>query len=234
MQAEIETLLILQDRDQKLRDFLKQLERIPDDEESAKTRLQGDEAALEKCRADIQANEIEMKNIALDIDTRKESVARLKVQQFETKKNEEFRAMGVEIERYGQEITALEDRELEFMEIGEDLRKKREEASAALAETQELVDEELADLGTRQENLNKDVEVLETERSKIAGGLDEDSVETYERLMKNKGDVSVVVLNDGQCSGCHVKVISSTVVAAKAKNGLTHCENCGRIVYCVD
>ncbi|MFK5922518.1 MAG: C4-type zinc ribbon domain-containing protein [Verrucomicrobiota bacterium] len=231
MQAEIETLLIVQDRDQKISGCSKQLAHIPDDEADAKRRLQGDEKALVECKAEIQANEIEMKNLELDIDTRKESVARLKVQQFETKKNEEFRAMGVEIERYGDEVAALEDRELEFMEIGEQLKKKLAGATAALAATQVLVDEELADLESRTENLNKELADLEKERSEIATGLDEDIVEVFDRLMKNKNGVAVVALKEGQCSGCHVRVISATVVEAKAEKGLTHCENCGRIVY---
>jgi len=232
MQAEIETLLKLQDRDQKISGFQKQLIRIPGDEATAKERLRDDEQALDTCRKEIQANEVEMKNIELDIDTRKESISRLKVQQYETKKNEEYRAMGVEIERYGEEVTALEDRELEFMEIGEELKKKRGEATAALAATQGLVDGELSDLAERRDKLTLDVKGLEDERATIVTEVDEDMVETYDRLMKNKGDVSVVPLLEAQCTGCHVRVISATVVQAKAEKGLTHCENCGRIVYC--
>lgn len=234
MQAEIETLLILQDRDRKIRSFRKQLDRIPGEEAAAKERLSSDEQAVGKCKADIQANEVEMKNIELDIDTRKQSISRLKVRQFETKKNEEYRAMGCEIERYGEEVGSLEDRELEFMETGEELKKKLGEARSALAATQALVDEELADLAFRRENLSNELAGLDAEREKIVAGLDEDTVEVYERLMKNKGDVAVVPLNDGQCGGCHVKVISSTVVQAKAGKELTHCENCGRIVFCAE
>jgi len=100
MQAEIEILLKLQDRDQKISVIRKQLERIPDEEAAAKERLQDDTQALETCRKDIQSNEVEMKNIELDIDTRKESISRLKVQQYETKKNEEYRAMGISSSRY--------------------------------------------------------------------------------------------------------------------------------------
>jgi predicted nucleic acid-binding Zn-ribbon protein len=234
MQAEIETLLILQDRDRKIRGFRKQLDRIPGEEAAAKERLNSDELAVAKCKADIQANEVEMKNIELDIDTRKQSIARLKVQQFETKKNEEYRAMGCEIERYGEEVGGLEDRELELMEIGEELKKKLGAAKSALAATQALVDEELADLTVRGKNLSHDLAELDAEREKIVAGLEEDTIEIYDRLMKNKGDLAVVPLNDGQCSGCHVKVISSTVVQAKAGNELTHCENCGRIVFCTE
>lgn len=231
MQAEIETLLILQDRDQKISGFCKQLAHIPDDKIAAKTRLQGDELALQKCKEALQANEIEMKNLELDIETRKESIARLKVQQFETKKNEEFRAMGIEIERYGREVSDLEDRELEFMELGEQLKEKSDEAKTALAATQVLVDEELIDLASREENIKKDLVDLERERAQVVTTIDADSVEIFDRLIKNKDGLAVAALKQGQCTGCHVKVISATVVEAKAEKGLTHCENCGRIVY---
>ncbi|MCF6312951.1 MAG: hypothetical protein L3J39_10920 [Verrucomicrobiales bacterium] len=234
MQAEIETLLILQDRDQKISGFQKQLAHIPDDKVAAKTRLQGDELALEKCKQELQANEIEMKNLELDIDTRKESIARLKVQQFETKKNEEFRAMGTEIERYGQEVSDLEDRELELMELGEQLKANSDAAKTALAATQVLVDEELVDLASREKNLNKDLVILGKERTEVVEKLDEDTVEIFDRLMKNKEGLAVVALKQGQCSGCHVRVISATVVEAKREKALTHCENCGRIVYFKD
>lgn len=102
------------------------------------------------------------------------------------KKNEEYRAMGCEIVRYGDEVNALEDRELEFMEVGEELKKKMETATSALAVTQSLVDEELANLSGRRGKLDKELEELEAERSEIAAGLDEDTVEVYVRLMKNK------------------------------------------------
>lgn len=231
MYAEIETLLKLQECDQKIRGLRKQLDRIPGEEEAAKERLRGDERAVDQSRSAIQENEVEMKNIELDIETRKESVARLKVQQFETKKNEEYRAMGCEIERYEKEVGELEDRELEFMEAGEELKKKMEEACSALEATQSLVDEELGDLAARRDKINGELAGLEEEHAKIIVDLDEDTVEIYERLMDNKGDVAVVPLVDSQCTGCHVKVVSDTVVQAKGGKALTHCENCGRIVY---
>ena len=234
MQAEIETLLILQDRDQKICDFRKRLDRIPEEEATAKERLQDDEQAVESCRTDIQANEVKMKSLELDIETRNESIARLKVQQFETRKNEEYRALGCEVERYGEEVSTLEDSELELMEVAEELKKKQKEATATLASTQTLVDEELADLTGRRDNFSRELGELEAERAKIVAGLDEDTVEIYDRLMKNKGDVAVAPLNDGQCSGCHVKVVSDTVLQARAEKELTHCENCGRIVFCVE
>ena len=70
----------------------------------------------------VQENEVAMKNLEIEIETRNDSIAKLKIQQYETKKNEEFRAMGTEIERYGNEVRELEDQELELMEKGETLK----------------------------------------------------------------------------------------------------------------
>ncbi len=55
-----------------------------------------------------------------------------KKQQFETKKNEEFRALGNEVERYTLDIDNLETQQLELMEVADGLRAKLEDARAAL------------------------------------------------------------------------------------------------------
>ena len=66
--------------------------------------------------------EVERKKLELDVGTRTESINRLKTQQYETRKNEEFRAMGNEIERYEKEIRQIEDQELELMEQTDKLK----------------------------------------------------------------------------------------------------------------
>ena len=53
------------------------------------------------------------------MNTRQETIARLKTQQYQTRKNDEFQAMGHEIERYEGEIRKIEDEELELMDQGD-------------------------------------------------------------------------------------------------------------------
>lgn len=231
MLADIETLLILQDRDQKLRNLQIDLERIPGEEEAAKKRLAGDEKGAADAKAAVLANGVAIKNIELDIQTRQDSLARLKIQQFETKKNEEFHRMGEEIENYGADISKLEDNQLELMELGETLQSTSDEAKAKLAAAQKLFDEELDALGKRRQNCQVQIADLQDKRSDIAAKLDEDITSIYDRLFANKGASAVVPLEDGQCKGCHMKVIKSTEMSARAEKVVTHCENCGRIVY---
>ena len=172
-----------------------------------------------------------MKNLELDIQTRQDSIKKLGVQQFETKKNEEFHRMGEEIQNYTAEVSDLEDRELELMELGETLQATFDEASAKLEASTKLVGEELAALTERRKNCQTQVAELEAERTELAAGVDEDLLSTYDRLFSGKGSTAVVALEEGQCRGCHMKVIKATEMSARVEKEVTNCENCGRIVY---
>lgn len=231
MLPEVEKLVIIQDRDLKIAAIRKELDQMPLEEDDVREKLASDQRSVEAAKLAVQENEVAMKNLELDIQTRQDSIAKLKVQQFETRKNDEFQAMGQEIENYGKEVRELEDQELELMEVAEQLKTKLDQAESGLAASQELVDEELTDIETRRKNLGVEQAELEVSRAKEAEGVEPDTLDIYNRLIKSKGGLVVVPLEDGQCKGCHVKVIKSTVVSVKAEKEVTHCENCGRILY---
>jgi predicted nucleic acid-binding Zn-ribbon protein len=233
MQKTVEKLLVIQERDQKIRDFNKELERLPGEEEQARARLADDTAAVGAAKKAIQENEIGMKNFELDIDTRKDTIMKLKKQQFETRKNEEFAALGSEITRYGDEVTKLEDSELELMELGETLAAILKDAEEKLAATQSLVDEELAAIAERKKNSEARIADIKTDRAQHVEGIeDEDDLEFYEAIFKKKGDAAIVPLqHDENCGGCHMKLIKDTVIKARAGKEITQCEQCGRILF---
>lgn len=227
----VEKLLVIQDRDLKIRAIQRELDQLPLEEQDAREKLADEQAAVDRAKKAIQENEVAMKNLELDIKTRQDSIAKLKVQQFETRKNEDFRAMGVEIERYGREVSEFEDRELELMEKAEELKKGLAEISAAHAKTKSIVDEEISDIGQRRENLEAERRELEAKRRESAAQVDPEVLDVYNRLSQSKGGLVVVALEDGQCKGCHMKVVKSTAVSVKAEKELTHCENCGRMLH---
>ena len=146
MHPVIKELLILQERDQKLLIVQRDLDRIPRDEANANGQLNGDQQVLQKAIDALRQCEVATKKIELDIATRRNTILRLKQQQFETRKNEEYTALGNEVIRYTKEIDGLETQELEHMEIADNLRAKVKEAEAQLARSQSLVNADLADL----------------------------------------------------------------------------------------
>lgn len=235
MLPEIELLLILQNKDQAIRKLQRELKRIPLEEEDARGRLSDDTAAVAAIKEKIQQNEISIKNLELDIETRRTTITRLKTQQFETKKNEEYTALGNEVVRYEKEVSALEDKELGFMEIAEDLNGELKVAKEKLAASQALVDEELEQLAGRRANCEQQVVDLEAERAAAAAKIKEDLLSRYERTLAAKKDAALVPLQHGTtCGGCHMKVTSATANGTKAEKVITACEQCGRILYLGD
>lgn len=231
MLSEIESLLVIQDRDQRILKLKEDLKRIPVAKQRAQERLANDLASVAQSKSAIQQNEIAIKKIELDIGVRKNTLVKLKTQQYETKKNEEFTALGNEVIRYTEEVDELETKELELMETADTLRAAHQKAESALALTQSLVDEEIELLDQRAIQCNKQCEEVIGERKSLAADFDEDLLSLYDRLMKSKGGDAIVSAGTGQCSGCHMKLVPSTMISVQAKKNVTQCENCGRILY---
>lgn len=231
MLPELEKLVVIQHRDKKIVELEKQIANIPNEEEDIRDRISEQRSAEAEALANFQAVEVEIKKIELDVQTRRDSIAKLKVQQYETKKNEEFRAMGEEITKYEGEITELEDQEIELMEKAEELNEVLDQAREELSDSEDSVETDIAALYQTRENWEKELSNEKESRAKSAALVDEDLLTSYERTFKAKNGSAVVGLVDSQCSGCHMKVTKSTVVAVKAENEITFCENCGRMLY---
>ena len=231
MHSELEQLLILQDRDQKIRQIRTEIETVPLRRSSLETQLAASRASVEGLKQRARQVEIDRKRLELDVGTRTETVSRLKTQQYQTRKNEEFRAIGHEIERYENEIRKIEDDELELMVLGDkvkaDLAEEEKKATAA----QNSIARQTADLEEKSKALESQLQALSKERSELAGKIDEDSLGRFERLFKSKGDAAIVAIEHGVCTGCHMKVTTATAAQVRAGKEIVSCENCGRILY---
>ena len=231
MLPEIEQLLIIQDRDQKITKLNSDIERLPLEEQQAKQRLKSVIESVNSAESEIKGNEVEISKIELDIDTRKDSITKLKNQQLETKKNEEFAAMEHSITNYQDEISKLEDSQLELMEKGEELNNSLEEANDIHAKEQKVVDAELAIIKERKIQFSKKIEELKSDREKIASNIDNDLLDRYNRIFKSKKGVAVSELVNDICSGCHMKVTPTTAGMVRAEKVVSTCDQCGRILY---
>lgn len=234
MLPEITQLLKLQERDQRIRSMQKELKDIPKNEAMAKMQLAGDQAAVEAAHQRAKEIEVKIKSVELDIATRQNSIKRLHDQQFETRKNDEFQALGHEITRYEGDVRALEDTELEHMEALESAKAVLKEAQAKLAITQERVNEDLKNLAIRAEGVKTRLASEEAERKALSTPVDTSVLDLYNRLFTKKGDSAVVALINGICAGCHMKVVMGTVQQLRAGENITQCESCGRILYLVE
>lgn len=234
MLPEITQLLKVQQRDQRIRALQKELKDIPKNEAMARMQLAGDQGAVDAATQQAKEIEVKIKGVELEIATRQNTIKRLHDQQFETRKNDEFQALGHEIKRYEGDVRALEDTELEHMEALEGVKSTLKEAQAKLAVTQGRVNEELKALGVRAEGVKTRLAAEEEERKGIVAPVPPEALDLYTRLFNKKGDSAVVALTNGICGGCHMKVVLGTIQQLKTGETLTQCESCGRLLYLVE
>ncbi len=231
MLAVIEKLLILQDRDRNILRISEELARIAPERTELQGRLSSSQQQWDAAKLKVKQIESDRKKLELDVDAKKGLIEKYSVQQFQTKKNEEYRALAHEIEMCKEAISKLDDQQIELMEKGEAAQKEVEAASKAHAEAKKALDARVSDLNAREVNIKKELDTLKVNREELATAVDESARGKYERLMKQKGGSVVVGIQHGVCGGCHMQLSRSIIVGCQGEQEIMSCPNCGRILF---
>jgi predicted nucleic acid-binding Zn-ribbon protein len=227
----IEKLLVLQDRDRKITNVRDELARIPTERQELQGKLASSQSQLEAAKLKVRQLESDRKKLELDVDAKKQQIEKYSLQQFQTKKNEEYRALAHEIEGCKEVIVKLEDQQLELMEQADGAQKQVLALSQTVAEAKKNIDSRLGDLASREQNLQKELATLEVNRGELAEAVDPEVRSKYDRLLKHKGQHVLVGIQHGVCGGCHMQLSRAIVVNCQAEQELVTCINCGRILY---
>jgi predicted nucleic acid-binding Zn-ribbon protein len=234
MLKEIAQLLLLQDRDQKIRMYKAELETIPLEQRRIDQVVASKNSVFEQTRQRFRDLEMRKKRLELDAQSRRDTIVKYKSQQFQTRKNEEFQAIGQEIHRFEREIESIEDEEIELMEEAENVSGKISEAERELGAAKRQAQQQESDLKRKQQTLEERLHEAESEREGLAQGLDPDLLFRYTRLFATKGGNAVVPVEHEFCMGCHMKNTTTLVHRVKMSREIVHCEQCGRILYSAD
>jgi predicted nucleic acid-binding Zn-ribbon protein len=227
----VEKLLILQDRDRKIRRLKGELAHIAPERQMFQAKAAGAQALLEQTKHQVKQTESDRKALELEVESKKQLIARYANQQLQTRKNEEYRALAHEIETCKAEIFKIEDQEIALMEQAEACQREVVRATQAANEARKLMEDQLAQLNTREQNLKRELAELETNREDLAAAVDESARGRYERLVRSKGENVVVGVQHGVCGGCHMRLPPQLLVQCQAQQELVACSNCGRILY---
>ena len=231
MQQIIKKLLILQDRDRRILHIREQLARVEPERQSFQSRNAAAKATLETLKIKVKQVETDRKKLELEVESVKQQIERYALQQFQTKKNEEYRALAHEIDTCKTRIAEIEDHELELMEQAETLQKDAGSANREADEASKMTEAQLRELEVREQSLRDELTALETNRNQLTVDIDEHALLRYERLLRNKGDNVVVGIEHGVCGGCHMRFPVQLLVSCQAAKEMVTCPNCARILY---
>lgn len=227
----IENLLVLQDRDRKIMRVEAELANLGPERIALDKRAQAAQAQAEAGKTKAKQLESDRKKLELDVEAKKGLIEKYSLQQFQTKKNDEFKALNHEIDTCKADIFKIEDQQLALMEKGEAAAAQVAAAAKTSSELLKNVEKQMAALAERETNLKRQLEELRSDYSKLSEAVSEDVRPRYERLKKSKGTNAVVGVEHGVCGGCHMKLAKQVVLTCQAQQEIVGCPNCGRILY---
>lgn len=226
----IPALLILQDRDQARRQLEAQLQAVPRDVAAVQARIATEKQAIDTARTELRELETRRKGIEGEIALANERLAKYRTQQASVRKNDEFQALGHEIETMQTLIGELEGKELEVMFA---IDAARDRFAAAEAELQQNIaghEGRLKTLAEREASLKAE---LQDTLAAVAGAREpvpEPARRLYDRVVARHFP-AVVPIRGGKCGGCHLKVSGEIDAQARRGEELVTCDQCGRIVW---
>ena len=231
MRPDLEALLVLQDRDQRIKALQAQQKNLPREKKALEDKLATARLLLEHAKQRSKENEVARQKLQLEVEGKRTSIGRFKTQQQQTRKNEEFTAFNNEIKHFETDIQTLEDRELELMEQAEQLQGVAATAEKEFSKAEATSHEQLTRLEAGSGAVAERLQELQAERTKQAASVPEELAELYLRLFTKKGDAAVVPLEHEICGGCHMKVPTQTVADVLGEQKVSQCPQCGRILY---
>lgn len=234
MSTDLEKILVIQERDQRIARIQQQLADIPARREQIEFALKDQKAAVEIAESEMQRIQLSIKEDEGEIEDRKSKILRYRQQQMDVKNNDEYRALNNEIFAEETHVKELEDKEIKHMEDLEAHKKVLAERQAVLDSDREGIADDIKLLEERVANLEAQLKEIESDRAAKASDINDEWLFAYERIMKNKKDSAVVAIQGATCTGCFMNVTPQTIHHARHLETITSCEYCGRLVYSKD
>ena len=231
MLSVIENLLVLQDRDRKIQRVEAELNNIGPERAALQEKSKAAQIGHEAAKTRAKQIESDRKNLELEVDAKKKLIEKYSLQQFQTKKNEEYRALAHEIEGCKKAIFEFEDQQLALMEKAEEAAKEVAAAQKISMDLLKAVEAQVKALGDREVSLKKQLEELKSDHARLVESVEEGARAKYDRLRRSKGGTAVVGIDHGVCGGCHMKLPMAVILGVQGDEEITSCPNCGRILY---
>ncbi len=224
-------LLILQGRDKQRRDLEGQLQAVPHEVAGVEAKIVAEKTASESARTELMEFEAKKKLLETEIGEAQQKVGRYRSQQLEVRKNDEYRALGAEIETMQAEIGKLEEQELVVMYSIDETKKKFAAAEAEMKRNISGHEARIRLLHEREGTLRTELAAAKAVCEEARVGVDEPALRLYDRISSYHFPACVPI-HDAKCGGCHLKISSEVESASRGKGGeLAVCDQCGRIVW---
>lgn len=231
MLDDLKEILDIQELDMKMlrlmrvkKERLKELQQIEDLRKELHQQTAIKETEIEELGKTIQTLEHKIQEVA-------GKIKKLEAQQANIKKADEFNALTQEMTQAERERIALEQKVSDHV----DKRVAEEEMLAKIKDSLKGSEENSLNLEKEIQAsikvINEEGVSLKEQRDTHAAQANSETLQIYERLLRNKKDRVIVPIENRTCSGCHIVLTAQHENLVRKGENLVFCEHCSRIHY---
>lgn len=231
-EPDFQKLLLLHSRDRRCQKLIEEQNELPQDLARMDKNIAVEKESVELALSEWRELEAQNNSLEKEILSMSNLIAKQRNRQLEVKKNEEYQALENEISSLQSKI---EERENEQIEVLLKIDGARETAEVAQGKITKRVAEmqkqreKRAQLG---EERKEEIKELKLEIEDTRKEIEPTFLTAYERVSKIVSRPPYMApINDQKCTGCHLRVSNDVVSSVLVEKKITHCDQCGRIVY---
>jgi predicted nucleic acid-binding Zn-ribbon protein len=198
----------------------------------ARAAMEDAEGGLGELRLGVDAVVREQQRLEREIDsmTRKAEVDEKRLYDGSIANVKEMEALQHEITSLKERRSRSEDDLLEQMVRRDDLESRGGEASTVVQQARVRLEAVGGEAVVELERIEAELAEKRAAREKLVPEFDDELLELYEELRRQKRGVAVAALVDGVCQACHEKLSAMELDRLKRTEGVKRCEYCRRIV----
>jgi predicted nucleic acid-binding Zn-ribbon protein len=196
-------------------------------------RLQAYEAACTAARqqlaqqqAAIEQSERQQRTLERELTSYQEAIRKTQSKAHEVKTNKEYSAILTEIELGKQRLETIEDQLLALMEATDQQRQAFQVQEQCVQTALRALAEQQRQLVQDQASLQRNMAVEQETRQQTVVALDAKLYEQYQKMAGQHGGRAVAQLQDGVCSGCHLKVQPQLISEIRLQTQVFACPHC--------
>jgi uncharacterized protein len=228
---DLRNLINLQDIDQKISSFRKQISEIPDKAQAYQREFQQLTLAHQERVALGQELAKQRRTRESDVELMRTKLSRLKDQLMTVKTNKEYTAMLHEIQMAEDHIRSAEDGILEVMEQLESMEGKLAQEDKELKAKEAELKEQMRKTELAVPALEADVIKLCAQKAELETKIGADILARYRRIADSRKGIALAEAKDELCSACHVRIRPQVLADLLRTDEIHMCDSCSRILF---
>ncbi len=227
----VKKLVALQKIDREIFHFKRELKAGPEVLAETQKQFEAKKARLKELEEKFKTIQLERKGLEGDLLVKEDAIRKVNAQLSEIKTNKEYTAKLVEIEGVKADKSIIEEKILNFYDLGDQVQVLINQEKEALKQEEQKYLKEKQVIEASMKDLEGKKSVLENQRKQIAPELDKNLLLKYEKILNNKDGLALVPVTGASCGGCYMNVPAQVVNQIKMHQDMVQCEFCARILY---